>query len=47
VGLDYYGTVLLKWNVFSDICPTVVTKERGRKEDGDHYYRTVNKIDGK
>lgn len=47
VSVDYYCTVFVKRDVFSDICPTVVTEKRGRKEDGDHYYRTVNKTDGK
>jgi len=46
VSVHYYCTVFVKRNIFSDICPTVVT-ERGRKEDRDHYYRTVNKTDGK
>lgn len=40
-------TVFVKRNVFSDICPTVVTEKKGRTEDGEHYYRTVNKADGK
>jgi hypothetical protein len=47
VSVDRCCTIFLKRKVLSDICSTVVTEKRGRKVDGDHYYRAVNKTDGK